>query len=517
MNDTCKGSYSANETFSRLPITDLEDVSEQRVRLFKPGILVEGCSHQLVAPYDSGKTFLALIAGNAFLDEGLKVMYLDYENRASSIKSRLKLIGTDRSVRNDLIYVNNPDLDLSEDSKRQWTAFLELHRPNLIVFDSQNGFLSSAGSDENSSTQFQSWANTYLKIPRALGISTLVIDHTGWEGNHSRGTSRKPDEFDIVWKVSKVSKFSRSSAGQLELKLIKDRDSLIENGSINCVIGGDPFQFRVEPTNSTESGFSNDQESTFDLIDRNSKDGIGTPRKSVNELFNGSKSRADKAIKFLVQEDLIYQPEGSKLYWTVDSKQDSSDSSPVEPNQDPGPDSSVEETNGEGVSGSRSFRTGPQDPAPRTGGSSDGLEEEPIERGFGHDVKADRIASGESEHASDAAISTQDVMEEIENLDFNPRGIEVLKVVALIYLDNPIMTTSRPSYFADKDRNRMIKLAKEKGDTIDDGDITKASRVLKNNQVFVAAIRKRVKQLFDPSYNPYYEESTESWDDEYEN
>lgn len=65
---------------------------------------------------------------------------------------------------------------------------------------------------------------------------------------------------------------------------------------------------------------------------------------------------------------------------------------------------------------------------PRTDASTGIPQEEPTKRANGRDSNGDRIADRENEQASDAPISTQDVMEEIENLDFNPRGIEVLKV-----------------------------------------------------------------------------------------
>lgn len=416
MANTNSTSQDSSKAFSRLQITDLEALPESDIQIFKPGILAQGCSHQMVAPYESGKTFLSLVCAKEFLEYGFKVLYLDHENRRSSTKERLNLLGVDKIDKNSFLYINPPHLDLNEDSKNQWTEFLECYQPDLIVFDSQNGFLSSAGRDENSSTGFQEWANVYLQIPRSLDMTTLVIDHTGWNDTHSRGTSRKPDEFDIVWKVKVKRKFSRSQVGQLELKLLKDRDSLLDNKCLTFEIGGTPFQCQANSTHAEESGLSDDCKKAYNLISQNSKAGIGTPRKSINELFKPSKSKADNAIKDLLKENFIYQPEGSKLYWIVDSSVDYSNNpeSPESLDQESTSDSSVNVANGngEGVLGSRSLRTGPMDPASPT----------KLERSILEEYNTENILENDEDTPRDEGSSSP-------TDDYSPKGSSVEKSV----------------------------------------------------------------------------------------
>lgn len=261
-------SLGASRVFPRLPVTDLEAVKVGDVRIFDPGMLVEGCCHQIVAPYQSGKTFLSLKCVKECLESGLVVLYMDYENRKASIKERSDLLGSKAEDREKFLYVNHPNLDLSKDSQAQWAEFLEYHKPDLIIFDSQSGFLSKAGRDENSATGFQEWANVYLEVPKVLEMTTLVIDHTGWDGTASRGTSRKPDLYDIIWKVKVKKKFSRRKVGQLELKIVKDRDSLLPYDCLSFEIGGDPFQFKANATVAKSSDLSDDQEKTLSLISK---------------------------------------------------------------------------------------------------------------------------------------------------------------------------------------------------------------------------------------------------------
>ncbi len=508
----------STRTFSRLRITDLDALPERDVQIFDPGILAEGYSHQIVAPYESGKTFLSLICANEFLKRGLRVLYLDYENRKSSIKERFDLIDTNNSDRNNLLYVNQPDLDLGGDSKEQWVGFLKYHEPNLIIFDSQNGFLSNAGRDENSSTGFQEWANVYLKIPRAMEMTTLVIDHTGWEGTHSRGTSRKPDEFDIVWNVTVKKEFSRSVIGELQLRAKKDRDSVIPKNCLNFVIGGTPFQYEVAGAPDSDDDLSKDEQKTYDLVAKNSRNDVGTRRKEINQLFNSSKSRADKTIQALLKGHLIYQDQESKLYWTLDSILDSpsnfeSSNQDSHLNPSEGSSDSEEGVEGEGVPGSRSFRTGPQDPPPlpkegipREENNSEDNKQENLTL----DPKAEEVSNEDESTEDNDAVDATNIMNRIDTLDYSPRGIEVLKTVAIVFIENPMLMIPPLPGSEQQEINRALSLAEQEGVKISKGDLSKALRVLEDNFRFTEIVREEIRKIFsDPT--PINPDSSDGW------
>ncbi len=452
----------SGKTFSRLQITDLDALPKEVIQVFEPGVLAKGASHQIVAPYESGKTFLSWICAKEFLQNGLKVLYLDYENRPSCTKERLDAIGTSVEDRKNLRYVSNPDLDLSDDSKRVWIAFIEDHEPDLIIFDSLIGFLGNAGKEENSSTGFQEWANVYLQIPRAMGITTLVIDHTGWDGSRSRGTSRKPGEFDIIWNVKVNKKFSRTKIGEVKLNVIKDKDHLLSEHKLSFTLGGTPFKFeKVKTSDSSEDELSDAQEKTLGLIVENSRNENGTPRKSVNELFNGSKSKADTAIKFLLEKNLIHQKEGSSLYWASDSLDSSVAKSPENPKSpDTNSDSLVNGVKGEGSEG-----PGPLGPDPKT------------------------LSPTEIENLKEYRL--EDVLDEIDALDYNERRIKILKAVASLFFNNPF----RMSLLKSKDGvEELLSLLKVEGVEIEKFALGKALRVLIEELFFDKILKHRSEQ-----------------------
>jgi hypothetical protein len=493
--------HNSNRTFPRLPVTNLDALPERDIQILRPGILAEGYSHQIVAPYGSGKTFLALVCAKEYVNNGLTVLYMDHENRASSIKERRDLLRTDYAEMGKLLYVNLPNLDLSEDSRMQYIAFLEHHRPSLIVFDSLNGFLSGAGRDENSSTGFQEWANVYLKFARAMGITTLVIDHTGWDGTHSRGTSRKPDEFDIVWNVKVKKKFSRSVKGEIQLKTKKDRDSAISENCLDVVIGGTPFQLEVTAASDPHNDLSDKAWRAYQLIAKNSRNGVGTRRKEINELFNGSKATADNAIKALLRVSKIYQDEESKQYWTLDSSTEVSSKNTESSNQDSDQDSSESRLVGEGVPGSGPKGPGPLDPTPDTcpqNSLNEDHSENPIERTEnGTDPKVQEISDELPRVETPIVVNENNIMEAIDTLDSNPRGREVLKTVASVFLNNPLLMLNSDEKAARINANRAFALAKQDGIEIDLDDLVRALRVLDDNFSFVEMVREKISDIFE--------------------
>ncbi len=490
---------NASEAFPRLQIVDLEAVEVRDARIFDPGVLVEGCCHQLVAPYESGKTFLSLACAKEFLVRGLKVLYLDHENRSSSIKKRLQVLGVSEKDRNNLLYVNHPNLDLSKDSRNQWISFLKHQKPDLVIFDSQIGFMSNAGKDENSSNGFSEWANVYLEIPKVLGMTTLVIDHTGWYGSWSRGTSGKPGQYDIIWKAKVKKKFSTGKVGQIELKLAKNRDSLVPYDCLSFEIGGNPFQFVADATVTKSSELSDDQEKALSLVSRNSKNGIGTMRKSINELFNMSKSKANTIIESLLVEDLIYQPEGSKLYWTKDSSTDSSGSTESPENSNQGPElvSSVDAVNGEGVLGSRSFRTGPMDPAPRTNPASSLKENigNTLEEGENHTVSRGEKTSPKEYGESNVVLDEKDLMEATSALGYPEKETEILQTIALIAWHDPSVFKDAPGYSSKDMQDKIISLAEIEGVEVSEKNYEIALWILVNKLAFAKILKERMRRV----------------------
>lgn len=226
------------------------------------------------------------------------------------------------------------------------------------------------------------------------------------------------------------------------------------------MLGGTPFEFESKAPESTKDDLSDDQEKTLNLIIKNSKDGNGTRRKDINDLFSGSKSRADKTIKFLLEENLIYQSEGSSLYWTLDSLNSSSAKSPKD--SDTSLDSPKNKVEGDGSRG-----PGPKGPDPRT------------------------LPHTRSELLEECAL--EHILEKIDALNYKERGTEVLKAVASVYLNdlNLIHLMGTEGYI-----ETVISKVKAQGVEITIRDLAKALRVLNEEFSFEKTVRYKSRKHF---------------------
>lgn len=224
-------------------------------------------------------------------------------------------------------------------------------------------------------------------------------------------------------------------------------------------------------------------------------------RKSINDLFNGSKSRADRAITFLLAEDLIYQPEGSKLYWIVDSSMDSSSNteSPENLNQGPELDSSVDTVNGdgEGVLGSRSFRTGPMDPAPPTEPDKSLKEnnrKNTLEEGEDQtDFEGGEITPREAKE-SNVILGEEELIEAISALGYDEGKTEILQTIALIIWHDPNIVRNSP-YSSRDMQDKITSLAEIEGVEVSEKDYDIALGILVNRLSFINVLKERMKRV----------------------
>jgi hypothetical protein len=73
----------------------------------------------------------------------------------------------------------------------------------------------------------------------------VVLDHSGHAGDHARGTSRKSQNVQVVWKVEKKSPFDRMTEGRLLLTREKDRSAWLPS-KVEIRLGGSPFEYGVK-------------------------------------------------------------------------------------------------------------------------------------------------------------------------------------------------------------------------------------------------------------------------------
>jgi len=204
-----------------------------------PDVLLEGKAHAVYSGPGNGKTFLMLWLILEVLKRGAPVILYDLENGLRTVAERLRAMGADPDRIDDLLhFYPHTSLPTTEEGRAVFEAKLDRIKPALVCFDSWIGFLASNGLDENSANDVAGFASYFIHPARKRDIATLMLDHVPHEGGHARGSTRKKDEVDVMWALTRLRQFDREQVGSVALKLKKDREGWLPP-SVTFSVGGD--------------------------------------------------------------------------------------------------------------------------------------------------------------------------------------------------------------------------------------------------------------------------------------
>jgi AAA domain-containing protein len=198
-----------------------------------------------------GKTFLMLWIILRVIEQGLAVVVFDKENGRRIIAERLEALGADpEKLDENLHYYSSPSLPLDAAVQQAFEALLDEVKPALIVYDSWINFLADASLDENVSNDIARWAAAYTHPARERGIAVLLLDHVPKEGVSARGSGRKKDEVDVMFKLANPAGFDRDTVGRIVLAREKDREGWLP-GSVGFSVGGGENGFIFQRSEGT--------------------------------------------------------------------------------------------------------------------------------------------------------------------------------------------------------------------------------------------------------------------------
>ena len=279
----------------------------------EPGILLRGKVHSLYAGPGTGKTMCAQYLVNRCVERDQAVAIFDMENGPRIISERHRALGTSPEKADELVYYfPSPNLPLTDEARTSYVALLDEVQPALVVFDSWINFLASAGMDENSSNDVAKWAVAYTHPARDRGITVLLLDHVPHEGSHARGSTRKKDEVDVMWRLHQTQPFDRDSVGEIVLHREKDREAWLPP-SVRFSVGGSPqglvFKRSAGTIEETSEGTLTDrQQQAYDALKTFGEKGA---RYSEWRTVSGLKGTTfDRTISALTVRGLIRKADG---------------------------------------------------------------------------------------------------------------------------------------------------------------------------------------------------------------
>lgn len=196
----------------------------------------------IIGESESGKTWIALLAVQQAIEDGINVSYLDFEDTAPGITSRLITMNTDADqIRTHLAYIG-PDHSLDLIGSADLAEHLDTWNPGLVVVDGVNAAMTLLGLDLISNTDATRFAQTLLRPIAVRGAAVLYIDHTPKSrDNDTKGgigaQAKRAMTTGAAFKVEVVKEFGKGQDGRLRIRVDKDRPGHIRGASLPSKMG----------------------------------------------------------------------------------------------------------------------------------------------------------------------------------------------------------------------------------------------------------------------------------------
>jgi len=217
---------------------DPEPEPEYLQRLDDVSLFYRGKVNGLIGESESGKTWVALLAVLQALRARQSVLYLDFEDTAPGIISRLRSMGATDDDLACLAYVG-PDEDLGPNAKRDLRDAIEATPPDLIVIDGFNAAMTLLGLELTDNTDATKFSQMLLKPLASTGACVVYVDHVP-KSKDARGKggigaqAKRAMTTGCAIAVDVVDPFGRGMTGRLRLTVDKDRPGHVRAASVDA-------------------------------------------------------------------------------------------------------------------------------------------------------------------------------------------------------------------------------------------------------------------------------------------
>lgn len=211
-------------------------------------LLYPGKTNMFHGESESGKTWLAVAAASEVLNDGGRVIWIDYEDTKNTLMSRLNTYGVDRSHWSRVDYINPVDpLTNSRDKNARTVGALQLeqlltsHEYSLAVVDGISSAMGVESLDMNSANDVGTFTNALSNRLARHGAAVVLLTHI----TKSNDEKHKRDSLGsgqwraqitgVDWLVTCTRPFGKATGvdtitGTLELRAAKDRPGSIRGG-----------------------------------------------------------------------------------------------------------------------------------------------------------------------------------------------------------------------------------------------------------------------------------------------
>lgn len=308
---------------------DINNTAEEPKPEFMPRedgefLIYRGKVNGLLGESESGKSWLALFAVQQALAVSQKVIYLDFEDTARGILSRLRSLGALDEHLDNLLYAN-PDETLTLAASADLYEALTKFNPDLVVLDGVNAAMTLLGLDLNSNTDATKFSQSVLRPLKSKGAGVLTIDHVPKNkdnrGNYAIGAQSKRADIDgCAISVAVVAPFGRGQNGELKMTVTKDRPGHVRAIALGAKAvgvahlrsgGEDKVRIVIEALRGSNNGFR-----PTHLMERVSKllEGSTTPlsKSAVEKGIEGKADAVRAACQCLIDDGYVSIQNGAR-------------------------------------------------------------------------------------------------------------------------------------------------------------------------------------------------------------
>ena len=195
----------------------------------------------------------AVAAGESFgpwqCEKSVPCCYVDAEMAEQDLQERILGAGYHAKDFKSPLYIYSDvfafQLGLStvnlfdENWRKSFEEFLKTKQIKLVSIDNVSS--AAPGADENAKAEWDS-INQWLLRLRKMGISVILVHHAGWNDEHSRGTSAREDNLDVVIRLRQpkgyvatdgarfVTNFTKCRTYAEDKSLLSDYEFKLEQG-----------------------------------------------------------------------------------------------------------------------------------------------------------------------------------------------------------------------------------------------------------------------------------------------
>ncbi|HEX2574712.1 MAG TPA: AAA family ATPase, partial [Aquihabitans sp.] len=276
-------------------------------------LLYSGKVNGIAGASNDGKSLIVQWACTEEVNDGRNVVYVDLEDDAASVVSRLLDMGVDPAVIVEHFTYITPDEPYSDAARAHLEAVVRDRQPTLVVLDSTGESLALDGAKPNDDDDVARW---FRRLPTAiarLGPAVVVIDHMTKADDGSLspiGSQRKRAAIGgAQYITAQVRPFSREGEGMIKLTCGKDRAGTYRRGQVVAEVTVTPDEGAITMTVAapvTGDGASFRPTHLMEKVSRHLEDvGETLTRNAIKSEVTGNQQAIVTALSLLVEEGYV--------------------------------------------------------------------------------------------------------------------------------------------------------------------------------------------------------------------